>query len=96
MALGDVLVEASELIVGQRQKDYGDPKTSLECIAEFWTVWLNRRFNLNIKLEGLDSCEMLSLVKMARLVTGKYLRDDPRDICGYQAILADAVKGGQK
>jgi len=88
--LGDVLVEASELIVGQRQKDYGDPQINLTKIAELWTAYLDTQ------ITGADVCKMMALLKFGRMITGKERRDDAQDAIGYLAIYADVFMGGQK
>ena len=83
MALGDLLDEAKELINGDRQEDYGSPRTNMDKIAEFWSAYLC------MQIRGEDVCAMMALLKMARMTTGHKKRDNPKDVAGYMSILAD-------
>jgi len=83
MSLGSILDEAKKLINGKRQEDYGSPKTNMDKIAEFWSAYLC------MTIKGEDVCAMMALVKIARMITGHKKRDNPKDVVGYMAILAD-------
>lgn len=88
----DILQEASELINGERAKDYGDVTENFQRIANLWTDYLGPD---DWQFTPHDVAMMMILVKMSRLATGGYHRDSLVDIAGYAALdakLWDAVQ----
>jgi hypothetical protein len=85
-----VLEEAHNVIYGEREKTYGDPGKNLRIIAEYWTTYLRDK-GLMLDLEFDDVCNMMVLMKIARLGNTPLHHDSMVDICGYTA-LADRVK----
>lgn len=78
----DVLMEAMNLINGDREKDYGTPKDNFTKIAELWTVYMEHKFN------AVDVCNMMVLLKMARLSNSEHI-DSNIDVAGYIALAAE-------
>lgn len=81
--LGDILLKARELINGERQSEYGDPRESFERIARFWSVYLGH------EVSGKDVAMMMVLLKMSREMS-RHKPDNLVDMAGYVG-LADAL-----
>jgi hypothetical protein len=81
-----ILMEADELINGDREQDYGTPQESFTCIANMWTAYLGRPVN------AADVCNMMALLKIARLRNGPN-RDSSVDGAGYMALGAEMSEG---
>lgn len=74
-----ILQEASELINGQRQSDYGTPRANFSAIAAMWSAYLGA------DIEPRDVANMMALLKIARLRMANH-RDSAVDGCGYIAL----------
>lgn len=81
-----VLEEASSLINGQRESDYGEPIESFSAIAEMWSAYTGH------SIAASDVCHMMALLKIARLRNGAH-RDSSNDACGYLALGAECERG---
>lgn len=79
-----VLREASELINGQRQSDYGTPQENFGCIAQMWSAYLGP----DVSITAGDVCRMMTLLKVARLRNGPH-HDSGVDGAGYMALGAE-------
>lgn len=91
-ALKPILEEAHETIYGDREQTYGSPGKNLEAIAAYWTTYLRSK-GLVVPEDSLtfdDVCNMMVLLKVARLGNTPLHRDSMVDACGYMA-LADRV-----
>ena len=77
-----VLEDASSLINGARQSDYGTPAENFQCIADMWAAYLGR------EIGPADVTNMMALLKIARLRNGHH-RDSFVDGCGYLALGAE-------
>ena len=82
----DILNEASALINGDREQDYGTPKDSFGCIAYMWTAYLGH------PVTASEVCNMMALLKIARLRNGPH-RDSNVDAAGYMALSAEMSEG---
>jgi len=81
----DVLLEARSVVRGPRARHYGPPRRTLEKIAALWSAYLGR------PVSALDACNMMILLKVARVATGSaYHRDTYVDVAGY-AYCAELV-----
>jgi|TARA_R110000851_G_scaffold68031_1_gene153138 hypothetical protein len=81
-----ILMEADELINGDREQDYGTPQESFGCIADMWTAYLSH------PVTAADACHMMALLKIARLRNGPN-RDSNVDGAGYMALGAEMSEG---
>ena len=79
MKRSDVLYTADSLINGDRQNDYGEAHESFEAIARMWSAYLRTH------IESRDVCQMMALLKIARLRNGPH-DDSSVDACGYLAL----------
>jgi hypothetical protein len=82
----DILEDASRLINGDREQDYGTPQESFGCIADMWTAYLGH------PVTAADACHMMALLKIARLRNGPN-RDSSVDGAGYMALGAEVSEG---
>jgi len=82
----NILLEANAIIYGDREKTYGDPAFNLTSIAEFWRLYLERKHNVLIALLPEDICQMMVLLKIARLMNDPTHTDSLRDMAGYVGL----------
>lgn len=95
----NVLDKAKEIIYGDREEAYGNPRFNLDTIAQFWTVYLHRLFASwgieGAKLSGEDVAQLMILLKTARLIHNPTHVDSLVDQAGYAALqhrIADLPK----
>ncbi len=72
-----ILKKASELITGDRDKEYGDAFTNFNDIAQGWSLILKK----HVTREDVALC--MAWVKMARLAKNPTHQDSWVDIAGY-------------
>jgi hypothetical protein len=78
-----VLLEAEELIGGQRLADYGDQLTNFSHIAMFWNALLAPKLRRGFNITAEDVALGMMGVKMARLAKTPDHYDSILDIAGY-------------
>ena len=78
----DLLDEAKKLIGGDRQEDYGDKLKNHQNIADFWSVFLQK------KITAHDVAICMALVKVARLMN-QHKKDSYIDMAAYAAIAGE-------
>ena len=83
---GNVLLEAHEVINGQRQDRYGNPEDSFRVIAKLWSTWIGK------ELFPRDVAMLMALLKVARARYGAGHRDSYVYGCGYLALAADMAE----
>lgn len=93
----DLLNEVAEIVQGHRSKDYGSPRVNLDQrTATLWNAYLEAmRFKYQAfhgPLNGVDVCNMMILVKMARIMEDTTVKDNYADIAGYAAAAWDIVE----
>lgn len=76
-----VLIEAENIVHGKRQEAYGSPERNCDKIARFWSVYLDK------EITAVDVCQMMILLKQARLMNTPTHRDSIVDIAGYAALI---------
>lgn len=76
-----VLTIANEIIYGDREKTYGAPDKNLQLIADLWGPYLQRTVTVD------DVCNLMILLKVARLRNQPTHKDSQVDICGYAALM---------
>lgn len=74
--------EARKVIYGDREQTYGHPSKNLQLIAEFWTSYLKGKEVLTCD----DVCNMMILMKTARLKNMPEHRDSLVDTIGYTLL----------
>ncbi len=87
----DLLAEASAIINGERQDQYGNPEDSFALIAWFWNAYLRTSATItHLPLTPRDVALMMVLFKLAR-EAHQAKRDNLVDAAGYPAIAADRL-----
>lgn len=84
-----VIDTAKEIIYGDREKTYGHPSKNLENIADMWTIYLRGRglVSPDESLTATDVCNLMILLKVARLANQPDHVDSIVDIVGYAALI---------
>lgn len=83
---GRVLLNAVEIINGERQDSYGNPEDTFEDIAWAWNWWLDSD---NAPITAADVAMMMALMKIAREKNGSGKTDNVVDACGYLGLYED-------
>lgn len=76
---------ALEYVTHDRNKDNGDPEDNFSRIAEFWTIWLREKYNIDFNITPTDVAMMSLMIKIARLLESEWKADNWIDIAGYAA-----------
>lgn len=72
--------EAREIIYGDREKTYGHPAKNIEQIAELWSAYTRTTITAD------QVCDMMILLKLARLKNNPTHRDSLVDMIGYTLL----------
>lgn len=80
---GKILDEATELVYGDRQNDYGSPRDNFGRIAQGWSVILGQ----DITLPQVALC--MAWLKIARLVQTPNHKDSFVDGAAYMALAGE-------
>jgi hypothetical protein len=86
--------EALRIINGERQDRYGNPEDTFRVIGDLWGAYLRALEPSMPPILPEDVANMMTLMKMARIVCGKYCRDNDVDLIGYAMLGAD-MRGGE-
>lgn len=91
-----LLAEASSLINGDRNNDYGDPIDDFSTTARLWEVYLRRTMVTRntdvVMLDPHDVSVMMMLLKISRLTESPAKRDHWLDIAGYAGCGWDCIE----
>ena len=79
----EFLEEASKLIGGDRQKDYGDKVQNHTNIANLWSAYLD------VEVTAENVAIMMGLLKVARTKLGATSKDTYIDMAAYSAIAGE-------
>ena len=77
MTRAEILDGAKKCVCEDRESQYGSPEDSFSIIADFWTIYLDYAISAD------DVAIMMSLLKIARIATGRFKADSYIDACGY-------------
>ena len=86
-----ILTEASGLITGQRQEDYGTPEVNFQRMADYANIHFAYNLANNIPISPRQTAEYMILLKMARTINSP-TRDSYVDISGYAGIAGELAK----
>ena len=87
----EILNEAANLIVGQRQQDYGTPEENFQRMADYANIHFKKNLENNIPISARQTAEYMILLKMARTINSP-TRDSYVDIGGYAGIAGELAK----
>lgn len=107
---GKILMQALDIINGDRQDKYGKPEDSFALIAEYWNSYLislqkiilekngfnPKEYKLVPMLDCKGVAEMMMLFKIARMSGQAPSLDNYLDLVGYAGIAADMVDEDRK
>ena len=82
----EVLEAARKCVCGDREKSYGSPERSFECIAGMWSVYLGR------PVSSYDVACMMALLKIVRAKQNPHHDDSWTDLAGYAACGAECAE----
>lgn len=72
--------KAKEIIYGDREQTYGDPGKNIQLIADMWSTYLG------VPVTQGDVCNMMCLLKIARLKNTPGHEDSMVDLVGYTLL----------
>jgi hypothetical protein len=85
-----LLLDAADIIDGDRNETYGGPEQSFTVIAEFWSTYLG------FTIQPSDVAAMMALLKIARIKgSGGKHKDSWTDGAGYFACGWECVEAGK-
>ena len=79
----EFLTEATKLIGGDRQRDYGDKVVNHNNIARLWSAYLD------MPIRAHDVAILMALLKIARTKLGAVSKDTYTDMSAYSAIAGE-------
>jgi hypothetical protein len=82
-----ILIEANNLINGQRQNDYGDKTANFSRIADGWNLVLKDKLIPGKAITPQEVALCMIQLKVARLCASPLHRDSALDIAGYIGCL---------
>jgi len=77
-----VLAEATELVNGDRNSQYGDPIQDFRRTADMWNAYLGFEYGA---LQPHDVAAMVAMIKLSRIAWSPDKRDHWADLAGYAA-----------
>lgn len=79
----EILEKANECVCGDREQDYGSPENNFQLIADLWSAYLD------FDISAVDVAMMMSLLKVARVKSGRCHEDNFIDLAGYAACAGE-------
>ena len=84
-----ILKNALEIVMKDRNLEYGSPEDNFRDIAALWTTYTKCNFTAH------DVGIMMILLKISRLMTSPHVEDHYVDIAGYAACSGQAYNKGK-
>lgn len=84
----EILKKANECVMGDREQDYGSPEDNFDIIAKLWSTYLD------FDITAVDVAMMMSLLKVARVKSGRTHEDNFIDLAGYAACAGEIASNG--
>ena len=84
-ARADILFGAEELVNGDRNVQYGDPRADFKRTATMWGAYLD------LDVRPHDVAALLALLKVSRIRWSPEKKDSWTDLAGYAACGWDCV-----
>lgn len=86
----DLLDAAKSIVTKDRNNTYGEPEDAFQVIADYWSVYLQKKYN--VKVNSSDVALMMNLVKIARLTQKPTHYDSIVDSIGYMACYGETIR----
>ena len=80
-----LLQKALDIVMGSRNKQYGESEDNFKRIADHWKVFFKNRFGVDVDITPGDVGLLMSLMKVARLEFDPFHEDSWVDLAGYAA-----------
>jgi hypothetical protein len=95
-AQSDLFREVADVVSGARNRNYGPPKVNLDWrTARLWSTYLNLVIgDEGTNISGVDVCNMMILLKIARIIEDNTVKDNYADIAGYAGAAWEIVQKG--
>lgn len=81
----ECLETALEIVMKDRQNDYGTPESNFATIAAYWSNYLQSRGFVDVVVASHDVAAMMALLKIARIASSPAKEDNWVDLAGYAA-----------
>lgn len=88
------LDRAADLVTGDRQEMYGNPKIKYKLLAGLFTVLLGSKLKPGAEIEPADVVRLNLATKLGRL-SMRYSQNDNDDLAGYARILEMVETDGE-
>lgn len=93
----DYLNAAADCVCKSREEQYGSPENSFEVIAQLWEVYVKAKCvggkNVDVCIFLEDVANMMALLKIGRISTGRHKDDSYIDAIGYLACAGEIASG---
>jgi hypothetical protein len=87
-----IIAQASNIVEGARQLNYGSPEDNFARIAALWETYLIKRKDQTLfTIDAHDVAMMMVLMKIARLMNTPNHWDSIKDGIGYFTCMASFV-----
>ena len=86
----ELLETAKNIVTKDRNNTYGEPEDAFQVIADYWSVYLKNKYN--IQVSSSDVALMMNLMKIARLTQSPTHHDSITDAIGYLACYGETIK----
>ena len=89
-----LLLEAADLVDGDRNAQYGDSIGDFRCTADMWAAYIRRKTGIpaNFALNPHDVAAMMAMLKLSRIGWSAQKRDSWADLAGYAACGFDCAE----
>lgn len=81
----DILDAAKQCVCTDRDQQYGSPEDNFKTIAKMWSAYFTAKFGHEVEIDPHDVAVAMSMLKIARIATGKPKADNWIDGTGYLA-----------
>ena len=87
MTRRQILDEALIIITHDRETDYGDAEDNFGVIAALFSITLRKKLKCDI--DPYEVGLLMTQVKIARIISGRFKADSYIDGCGYLALAGE-------
>lgn len=82
----EILEEAADLVDGERNAQYGDPRQDFQRTADMWSAYLG------VEIQPHDVAALMALLKVSRIRWSPQKKDSWVDLAGYAACGWDCAR----
>lgn len=89
----EILDAAKQCVCKDRNDQYGSPEDNFRTIAKMWSAYFTAKFGHEVEIDPHDVAVAMSMLKIARIATGKPKADNWIDGTGYLACGGELQEG---